>query len=196
MATLGSESPWWSCGIFAVRSDYSLSYSQDRYTHFLSVGKSLPLEDFKSQIFSPFSLGVWCLIAKLCLALLRPHELGPTRLFCPWNFPNKNIGVGCHFLMQGIFPTQGQNLCLLHWRAESLPLSHREASIVQQEISKVAEKRVALRDRAEIKYFHFLQSKTFKSQIKWIHIEGRRMEGKNRKNTDTFNISINYLTTI
>ena len=50
------------------------------------------------------------------------------RLFCPWNFPGKNIGVGCHFLLQGIFPTQGSNPCLLHllhWQADSLPLSHQ-----------------------------------------------------------------------
>ena len=42
-----------------------------------------------------------------------------TRLFCPWNFPGKNIGVGCHFLLQGNFPTQGLNphiLRLLHFR--------------------------------------------------------------------------------
>ena len=30
----------------------------------------------------------------------------------------------CHFLVQGIFPTQGSNLHLLHWQADSLPLSH------------------------------------------------------------------------
>ena len=28
-------------------------------------------------------------------------------LLCPWNSPGKNIGVGSHFLLQGIFPTQG-----------------------------------------------------------------------------------------
>ena len=36
-------------------------------------------------------------------------------------------GMGCHFLLHGIFPTQGLNLCLLHlmhWQADSLPLSH------------------------------------------------------------------------
>ena len=41
--------------------------------------------------------------------------------------PDKNTGVGCHFLVQGIFPTQGSNLCLLsllHWQANYLPLSH------------------------------------------------------------------------
>ena len=40
---------------------------------------------------------------------------------------NKNTGVGCHALLQGIFPTQGLNpphlLCLLHWQASSLPLA-------------------------------------------------------------------------
>ena len=30
-----------------------------------------------------------------------------------WDFPGKNPGVGCHLLLQGIFPTQGLNLCLL-----------------------------------------------------------------------------------
>ena len=29
-----------------------------------------------------------------------------------WDFPGKNTGVGCHFLLQGIFPTQGSNPCL------------------------------------------------------------------------------------
>ena len=36
----------------------------------------------------------------------------------------KNTGVGCHFLLQGIFLTQGSNLCLLNWQADSLSLSH------------------------------------------------------------------------
>ena len=31
---------------------------------------------------------------------LGPHGLLPTRLLCPWNSPDKNIGVGCHFLLQ------------------------------------------------------------------------------------------------
>ena len=32
------------------------------------------------------------------------HELWPTRLHCPWDFPGNNTGVGCHFLLQGSFP--------------------------------------------------------------------------------------------
>ena len=46
----------------------------------------------------------------------------PTRLLCPWNFPGKNAGVSCHFLLQGIFPIQGWSSHLLHWQASSLPL--------------------------------------------------------------------------
>ena len=36
---------------------------------------------------------------------LPPHELYPARLLCSWNTPSKNTGVGCHSLLQGIFPT-------------------------------------------------------------------------------------------
>ena len=46
--------------------------------------------------------------------LLWPRGLQPTRLLCPWDFPGENSRVGCHFLLQGIFPTQGSILCLLH----------------------------------------------------------------------------------
>ena len=40
-------------------------------------------------------------------------------------FPRKNTGVGCHVLLQGIFPIQGLNLHLLKWQEDSLPLSHK-----------------------------------------------------------------------
>ena len=47
---------------------------------------------------------------------LRPHGLQPARLPCPWNFPGKNTRVDWHFLLQGLFWTQGSNLCLLPCR--------------------------------------------------------------------------------
>ena len=37
--------------------------------------------------------------------------------------PGKNTGVGCHFLLQGMFPTQGSNPQFLHWQAGSLSLA-------------------------------------------------------------------------
>ena len=52
---------------------------------------------------------------------LRPHGLLPARLLCWWDFPGENTGVGCHFLLQGIFPNQGSNLGLLHGRQILLP---------------------------------------------------------------------------
>ena len=55
---------------------------------------------------------------------LQPHGLQPTSLLRPWDFPGKNTGVGCHFLLQRIFSTQDSNPCLLrllHWQVGSLP---------------------------------------------------------------------------
>ena len=59
---------------------------------------------------------------------LQPHKLQPTRLHCPWYLLGKNTGVSCHFHLQGIFPTQGSNPHLLHWQADSLPLSYQGIS--------------------------------------------------------------------
>ena len=56
---------------------------------------------------------------------LRPHGLQSTKFLCPWDFPGKSTRVGCHFLLQGIFLTQGSNpslLCPQHWQVDSLPL--------------------------------------------------------------------------
>ena len=52
---------------------------------------------------------------------LWPHRLQPTRLLHPWDFPGKSTWVGCHFLLQGIFPTQGSNPGLPHCRQMLLP---------------------------------------------------------------------------
>ena len=65
--------------------------------------------------------------AQLFPTLCNPRDYNTTRLLCPWNFPGKNSGAGCHLLLLGIFPTQRLNPCLLgllHWRADFLSLSH------------------------------------------------------------------------
>ena len=49
----------------------------------------------------------------------------PSRLLCPSDYPGKNAGVGWHVLLQGIFPTQGSDsclVCLLPLQLHSLPL--------------------------------------------------------------------------
>ena len=69
-----------------------------------------------------------CVFSCLVMSnILQPHGWQLCRFLCPWNFPSKNTGVGCHFLLQGISLTQGLNprlLYLLHWQVGSLPLHH------------------------------------------------------------------------
>ena len=68
----------------------------------------------------------FCSLCSVVSNSLWPHGLQPARLFCVWDSPVMNTGVGGHALLQGIFPTQGSNLpllCLLHWQAGSLPLA-------------------------------------------------------------------------
>ena len=62
----------------------------------------------------PVILCVCVCVCSVMSSSLQSHGLQPARLLCPWNFPGKNTGVGCHFLLQGIFPTQGFILNVLH----------------------------------------------------------------------------------
>ena len=55
------------------------------------------------------------------------HGLKPAPLLSPWNSPGKSTEVGCHFLLQGIFPTWGSNPCLLHCRQILYQLSHQRS---------------------------------------------------------------------
>ena len=67
-----------------------------------------------------------CWVASVVSDSLWPYELQPARLLGTWDSPGKNTGVGCQSLLQGIFPTQGLNLWLLHlphWQVGSLPLA-------------------------------------------------------------------------
>ena len=63
-----------------------------------------------------FTLGIYMCILSSSVGFdsLSPHGLYPTRLLCPWNFLGKNTGMGCYFFLQGIFPTQELNQCLLY----------------------------------------------------------------------------------
>ena len=52
---------------------------------------------------------------------LQSHGLEPTRLLYPWNSPGKNIGLGCHSLLQGTFLIQGSKVGSPALQAGSLP---------------------------------------------------------------------------
>ena len=64
-----------------------------------------------------------------CIRLLATPWTIATRLLCPWDSPGKETGVLSHSLLQGIFPTQGLNLGLLHCRQFLNHRSHREAQL-------------------------------------------------------------------
>ena len=83
-------------------------------------------------VFCPFSGWNWM----VWLLLFSPLVMSDTfatpwtvvhQAFCPWAFPGKITGVGCHLLLQGIFLTQrsNPNLHLLHWQSDSLPLENK-----------------------------------------------------------------------
>ena len=67
---------------------------------------------------------------------LRPHGLQPTRLLCPLDFPGKNTRVGCHFLLQEIFPTQRLNPGLPHCRQTLYCLSH-QGSLIGKDVTRI-----------------------------------------------------------
>ena len=64
-------------------------------------------------------------VAQSCLTLCDPMDCSLTKFLCTWAFPGKNTGVGCHFLVQGTFPTQESNLSLLHCRQTLYLRSHQ-----------------------------------------------------------------------
>ena len=93
--------------------------------HFSHISLPCWLNVWKTQIMRLYTPWSWCAcvwIHSVVSDSLWPHGLQPTRLLCPCDSPGKNTGVGCHALLQGIFPTQGLNTCLLHllhWQAGS-----------------------------------------------------------------------------
>ena len=60
-----------------------------------------------------------------CPILCTPMDCSPPGYSVWEDSPGKNTGVGCHALIQGLFPSQGSDLSLLyllHWQPGSLPL--------------------------------------------------------------------------
>ena len=102
-------------------------YYRELLFHILLYHFQFPLSVYLSYFLTYQNA---CSVGKSCLPL-QPHRLQLARLLCPRDFPGKNTGVGCHFLLQGIFPNQGSNPCLLHWQANSLPVSHQESPYIR-----------------------------------------------------------------
>ena len=68
---------------------------------------------------------VLCLVVQSCPTLCDPMDCSPPGSSVHGDSPGKNTGVGCHALLQGIFPTQGSNPGHLHCRWILYHLSHQ-----------------------------------------------------------------------
>ena len=76
---------------------------------------------------------------------------------CAWDFPIRSTVVGCHFFLQGIFLTQGSNLCLsvLCWQVDSLPLSYLGSPMSR--MAEITEGSVCFACNICALYFLFIQ---------------------------------------
>ena len=114
--------------IYNINHNYMLLFLYNDITH----QKKIPFKLLKnSWSFISVCQGhypYFCVLTQSCLTLCYlKSRRAPTRLLCPWNFQGKNTGVGCHFLFQRIFLTQGLSLRLLHWHV--LPCTTWESLI-------------------------------------------------------------------
>ena len=66
-----------------------------------------------------------CLVTQSCPTLCAPMDCSPQGSSVHGDSPGKNTGLGCHALLQGIFPTQGSNPGLLHCRQILCQLSYQ-----------------------------------------------------------------------
>ena len=84
---------------------------------------------------------------------LRPQGLQHTRLLCPWDSLGKNTGLGCHALLQGIFPTQGLNQGLPHCRQILHQLSYKGSpKIVEWTANPCSSRSSRPRNRTGVSY--------------------------------------------
>ena len=72
-------------------------------------------------------------VAQSCWTFCDRHGLQPTRLLYPWNSPGKNTEVDCRFFLHEIFPTQGSNPDLPHYRQNLQHLSHQGNTTIQND---------------------------------------------------------------
>ena len=87
----------------------------------------LKLKTAIPKLDSVLCCAVLCLVAQCYLTFCDPMDRSPPGSSVHGDSPVKNTGVGCHALLQGIFPTRGSNPCLLHCRQILYHLSHQES---------------------------------------------------------------------
>ena len=114
------------------------SYNVFHYSLISASRKFLTLlkPDFVQCYYTALLQGALFMLYSICAKLLShvwlfvtdPMDCSPPDSYVH-RIPQKNTGVSYHFLLQGIFRTQGLNL---HWRVDSLPLRHQILQIMLQ----------------------------------------------------------------
>ena len=119
-----------------------------------------PNSSRRQPVLMPLSV---CMCAHSCPTLCSPTDCSLPGSSVHGIFQARNTGVGCHFLLPGIFPTQGSNpslLRLLHWQG-SLPLCHLGVNKLKENGSQMVTTTLqyictSKHHVVPLKYIHFL----------------------------------------
>ena len=105
-----------------------------------------------------FNSAVLCSVVQSCPTLCDPMDCSPPGSSIHGDSPGKNTGLGCHFLLQGIFPIQGLNPGFLYCRQILYCLSHQRnpaISVVYMQLKAfLVEKEVKRKNKNKIVNFH------------------------------------------
>ena len=94
------------------------------------------------------------LVAKSCLTLVSPWTVVPQDPLS-MGFPRQSYWSGCHFLLQGIFLTQGSNPLLLHCRQSLYPQSHQRGQFPRvREMNTIKLRQILLQPFSDINFHH------------------------------------------
>ena len=103
--------------ILQARVLYSFHTQSERCAVFSSKWTALSVLKITSHTWSDLLIvRLLFLVAQSCPTLCNPMDCSPPGSSVQGDSPGKNTGVGCLALLQGIFPTQGLDQGLPHWR--------------------------------------------------------------------------------
>ena len=108
------------CQIPPNLADHTAAQNVDISPLFMYIGVACDRELVYGKVIQDILQEVK--VAQSCPTLCDPMDY-----YSPWNSPGQNAGVSSLSLLQGIFPTQGLNPCLLHCRQILYQLSHRKS---------------------------------------------------------------------
>ena len=107
-----------------ISIDTGKAFEKIQHQFMIKIFQNIGIEGTYLNIIKAIYDKVKVNVKSLSRIQLCGDTMWPTRLLHPWDFPGKSTGVGSHFLLQGIFPTLGSNLGLLHCRQMLYRLSH------------------------------------------------------------------------